>query len=78
MSDSILPQTNLTLPHYNGEQACTDAGGVATTDTTTNTVTCDLTPAIKRPSWLVFGLSVAGALAVGAGAMHLAMKGNHR
>lgn len=76
---NLLPQTNITLPHYNGADACSQAGGTPATDDVTNTVTCDLTPITKRPSWLVFGLSVAGAFALGAGAMHVSMKnGGHK
>ncbi len=67
-------ETYITLPQYKTPEACKSAGGIPSTDPAANTVTCDMSAATSRPSWLFFGLSVAAAVAAGAAAMHVAMK----
>jgi hypothetical protein len=69
-----------TFPTYT-QETCAAAGGLVVQKTDANGTTssvCDVTPLTKRPSWSLLGLSVLGALAVGAGLMHLSMKDEKR
>jgi hypothetical protein len=71
----------VTQPNFN-EGGCTTAGGTLVDGPASPnggpTFVCDLSPVIRRPTWLTFGLGIAGGLLVGAAAMHLRMKSGSR